>query len=86
MQQLHENTATIPSRLGGGAYGHIGLVMEPMLYFSLSVTTHNAPSAPIRATLPGNESLQARYDEDNLYKKELDTYENHIVMNDVLKK
>eukprot|EP00957_Ditylum_brightwellii_P190615 14510552-Ditylum_brightwellii.AAC.1 len=29
MQQLYENAATIPSSLGGGAHGHIGLVMEP---------------------------------------------------------
>eukprot|EP00957_Ditylum_brightwellii_P096508 7350095-Ditylum_brightwellii.AAC.1 len=29
IQQLYENAATIPSSLGGGAHGHIGLVMEP---------------------------------------------------------
>eukprot|EP00957_Ditylum_brightwellii_P023382 1764303-Ditylum_brightwellii.AAC.1 len=60
--------------------------MEPMLYSSLSVTTHNAPSAPTRAMLPGNASSQARYNEGNWYKKELDTYENHIAMDDLLKK
>ena len=27
MQQLYKNAATIPSSLGGGAHGHIGLVM-----------------------------------------------------------
>eukprot|EP00957_Ditylum_brightwellii_P122598 9349410-Ditylum_brightwellii.AAC.1 len=29
MQQLYKNAATIQSSLGGGAHGHIGLVMEP---------------------------------------------------------
>eukprot|EP00957_Ditylum_brightwellii_P144998 11043282-Ditylum_brightwellii.AAC.1 len=29
MQQLYKNAATILSSLGGGAHGHIGLVMEP---------------------------------------------------------
>eukprot|EP00957_Ditylum_brightwellii_P052211 3959138-Ditylum_brightwellii.AAC.1 len=82
MQQLYENAATIPSSLGGGVHGHIGLVMEPTLYFSLSATAYNAPSAPTRATLAVNATSQVRYEEDNPYKKELDTYENHIAMDD----
>eukprot|EP00957_Ditylum_brightwellii_P130727 9973180-Ditylum_brightwellii.AAC.1 len=86
MQQLYENAATIPSSIGGGAHGHIGLVMEPTLYSSLSTTVYNAPSAPARTTLPGNALSQVRYGKDNQYKKELDTYENHIAMDDVLKK
>eukprot|EP00957_Ditylum_brightwellii_P193361 14722944-Ditylum_brightwellii.AAC.1 len=86
MQQLYKNAATIPSSLRGGACGHIGLVMEPMFYSSLSATTYNAPSAPTRTTLPSNASLQVRYNEDSRYRKELDTYENHIAMDDVMKK
>eukprot|EP00957_Ditylum_brightwellii_P189585 14431178-Ditylum_brightwellii.AAC.1 len=86
IQQLYKNAATIPSSLGWGAHGHIGLVMEPMLYLNLSVTAYSAPSALIRTTLPGNASSQVRYDEDNCYKKELDTDENHIAMGDVMKK
>eukprot|EP00957_Ditylum_brightwellii_P177963 13554834-Ditylum_brightwellii.AAC.1 len=85
MQQLHENAATIPLSLGGGAHGHIGLVMEPILYSSLSATAYNAPSAPTRTMLAGNASSQVRHDEDNCYKKELDMYENHIAMDDVMK-
>eukprot|EP00957_Ditylum_brightwellii_P041205 3118974-Ditylum_brightwellii.AAC.1 len=86
MQQLCKNAATMPSNLGGVAHGHNGLVMEPMLYSSLSLTAYNAPSAPTRTMLPGNASLQVRYNEDNYYRKELDTYENHIAMGDVIKK
>eukprot|EP00957_Ditylum_brightwellii_P156780 11932736-Ditylum_brightwellii.AAC.1 len=85
MQQLYKNAATIPSSLGGGAHGHIGLVMEPILYSSLSATACNAPSEPTRTTLPGNASSQVWYDEDNHNKKELDTYENHIAMDYVMK-
>eukprot|EP00957_Ditylum_brightwellii_P197795 15068073-Ditylum_brightwellii.AAC.1 len=72
MQQLYENAATIPSSLGGGARGHIGLAMEPALYSSLSATAYNTPSALTRTTLPSNASSQVRYDEDNCNKKELD--------------
>ena len=86
MQQLYKNAATIPSSLGGGAHGHIGLVMELTLYSSVSATAYNAPGAPSRATLAGNATSQIRYEEDNRYKKELDTYENHIAMDDAMKK
>eukprot|EP00957_Ditylum_brightwellii_P039664 3000794-Ditylum_brightwellii.AAC.1 len=60
--------------------------MEPTLYSSLLSTAYNSPSAPARATLAGNTTSQVCYEEDNRYKKELDTYENHIAMNDVMKK
>eukprot|EP00957_Ditylum_brightwellii_P066717 5062769-Ditylum_brightwellii.AAC.1 len=86
MQQLYKNAATILSSLDKGVHGHIGLVMEPTLYSSLSAMAYNAPSAPARTTLPGNASSQVWYDEDNCYKKELDTYESHIAMDDVMKK
>eukprot|EP00957_Ditylum_brightwellii_P206344 15347934-Ditylum_brightwellii.AAC.2 len=86
MRQFYENAATITLILGGGAHGHIGLVMEPTLYSSLSATAYNAPSAPTRTMLPGNASSQVKYGKDNQYKKELDTYENHIAMDDALKK
>eukprot|EP00957_Ditylum_brightwellii_P030730 2328734-Ditylum_brightwellii.AAC.1 len=69
MQQLYKNAATIASSLGGGAHGHIGLLMEPTLYFSLSAMVYNAPSAPTRATLAGNATSQVQYDEDHRYKK-----------------
>eukprot|EP00957_Ditylum_brightwellii_P119148 9088555-Ditylum_brightwellii.AAC.1 len=86
MLQLYENAAVIPTSLGGGAHGHIGLVMEPILYSTLLAMAYTAPTAPTRSMMPNNASSQARYDDDNLYKKELDTYESHIAMGDVLKK
>eukprot|EP00957_Ditylum_brightwellii_P188101 14320241-Ditylum_brightwellii.AAC.1 len=86
MLQLYENAAVISTNLGGGANGHIDLVMEPTLCSSLSTTAYTPMIAPTRTTLPGNASSQERYDKDNQYKKELDTYKNCIAMDDVLKK
>eukprot|EP00957_Ditylum_brightwellii_P034505 2616498-Ditylum_brightwellii.AAC.1 len=60
--------------------------MEPTLYSSISATAYNAPGASARATLAGNATSQVRYEEDSCYKKELDTYENYIAMDDVMKK
>eukprot|EP00957_Ditylum_brightwellii_P099367 7569061-Ditylum_brightwellii.AAC.2 len=86
MLQLYENAAVIPTSLGGGAHGYIGLVMDPILYSMISTTAYMTPTAPTSATMPNNASSQAKYDEDNCYKKELDTYENNVAMDDVLKK
>eukprot|EP00957_Ditylum_brightwellii_P076003 5777486-Ditylum_brightwellii.AAC.1 len=60
--------------------------MEPTLYSSLSAMAYNAPSAPTRTILLGNATSQVQYYEDHQYKMELDTYENHIAMDDVMKK
>eukprot|EP00957_Ditylum_brightwellii_P094571 7202974-Ditylum_brightwellii.AAC.1 len=60
--------------------------MEPTLYSSLSATAYNAPGAPARATLAGNATFQVHYEEDDCYKRELDTYENYIAMDDLMKK
>eukprot|EP00957_Ditylum_brightwellii_P207745 15354365-Ditylum_brightwellii.AAC.1 len=81
-----ENAAVIPSSFGGRAQGHISLVMEPTFYSSLSAIAYTSPSAPARTTMSGNTLAQPRYDKDNWYKKEFVTYENHITMDDVLKK
>eukprot|EP00957_Ditylum_brightwellii_P117420 8955901-Ditylum_brightwellii.AAC.1 len=34
--QLYSNAGTIPTGLSGERYGHIGLVMDPALYTTLS--------------------------------------------------
>eukprot|EP00957_Ditylum_brightwellii_P196051 14937429-Ditylum_brightwellii.AAC.1 len=86
MLQLYENAAVIPTSLGRSAHGYIGLVMEPTLYSTLLATAYMAPTAPTRFTMPDNSSSQDRYSDDNHYKKELDTYKNHITMDDIFKK
>eukprot|EP00957_Ditylum_brightwellii_P095778 7297290-Ditylum_brightwellii.AAC.1 len=36
--QLYVNAGAIPTGLGGGGHGHIGLMMDPALYTTLSAT------------------------------------------------
>eukprot|EP00957_Ditylum_brightwellii_P086771 6602984-Ditylum_brightwellii.AAC.1 len=36
--------------------------------------------------LPGNTTSQVQYGEDHQYKRDLDMYENHIAIDDVMKK
>eukprot|EP00957_Ditylum_brightwellii_P140432 10699708-Ditylum_brightwellii.AAC.1 len=58
---LYANAAAVPTTLGGGAHGHIGLVMEAGLYGMLSGgTAYTAPPEPIRVQLPARATLANR--------------------------
>eukprot|EP00957_Ditylum_brightwellii_P130308 9939925-Ditylum_brightwellii.AAC.1 len=47
MMALYANTAAVPTTLGGGAHGHIGLVIEAGLYGTLlGGTAYTAPPEP----------------------------------------
>ena len=39
MQLLYENATSLPSPLGGGQHGHIGIIMTPQWYTTLANTT-----------------------------------------------
>ena len=50
--ELYTNAATLASKLGGGQHGHIGMVMKPALYATLSATPYiNPPEPPETAPL-----------------------------------
>ena len=46
MQHMYANAATIASPLGGGQHGHIGLIMKPALYQTLSAVPFIHPIDP----------------------------------------
>ena len=46
MQMLYANAATLTSTMGGGKHGHIGLIMKPALYRTLSTTPYETPVDP----------------------------------------
>ena len=46
MQLLYANAATLPTTLGGGRHGHIGIIMQPTLYTTLSTVAYNTPTDP----------------------------------------
>eukprot|EP00957_Ditylum_brightwellii_P136717 10425849-Ditylum_brightwellii.AAC.1 len=61
MMALYTNVAAVPTMLGGGAHGHIGLVMEAGLYGTLSGgTAYTAPPEPVRGPLPARATLVDR--------------------------
>ena len=46
--ELKANSQTVPSDLGGGAYGHLGLVVHPVKYAFISNVPYLKPNTPVR--------------------------------------
>ena len=45
-EQLGENAARIQTTYGGGLYGHLGLVTQPNVYFTLARVQFTIPQDP----------------------------------------
>ena len=43
---LYANAATLPTTLGGGKHGHMGLIMDPTVYATISSTPYVIPQNP----------------------------------------
>ena len=46
MQLLYGNDASLPTTVGGGQHGHIGIIMTPHLYTTLANTPYKSPPDP----------------------------------------
>ena len=62
-KQIKSNAASVPSTLGGGQHGHLGLVLDPLKYKTISLVPFQRPVDP-GATPPfvngmGWEEMQA---------------------------
>eukprot|EP00957_Ditylum_brightwellii_P155405 11829925-Ditylum_brightwellii.AAC.1 len=82
--QLYCNTGAIPTGLGGGQHGHINLVMDPTLYTTLSATVYLAPTAP-NHTPPGTFTAVEREEDEKIYLKAKEEYDDHNTMQELLK-
>ena len=46
MQLVYANAATLPTTLGGGRHGHLGMIIQPTLYATVSSVAYNTPTDP----------------------------------------
>ena len=53
-KQLQANAQSVSSDLGGGAHGHLGLVLSPTEYATVSNDAYNMPPHPGPLTIPRN--------------------------------
>jgi hypothetical protein len=86
VQTLYGNAASLSTTLGGGQHGHVGLVMTPILYATLSNTAYNNPIDPgPTPNHPVGASQAARETQRLNHTEERRIFDNHQNMDDALK-
>jgi hypothetical protein len=86
VQTLYGNAASLSTTSGGGAHGHIGIIMTQALYATLTATPYNAPPDPGTVPqIPGNANTAAREAIRIAHKEARRIYDNHVNMDDALK-
>ncbi len=86
LKQLYANAAAIPSTLGGGKHGHVGLLMTPTLYATLSSTEYRAPSNPGPTPVyPVRITAAEKYTLDAEHLKASTAFETHTDVSDAIK-
>jgi hypothetical protein len=86
MQDLYTNAASLPTTLGGGQHGHIGIVMSPILYATISAVPYNQPVDPGPEPLFAANASQATKDNRRTqHKQERRIFDHATNMEDALK-
>ena len=86
VQLLYGNAASLPTPLGDGNHRHIGLIMAPALYTTLSTTSYVFPEDPgITPTYTVGKSVAARNTTRFQHAEAKKVFENHSNMEDALK-
>lgn len=84
---LYGNAASLPTTLGGGAHGHIGLIMTPALYATLAPgTPYNNPidPGPVPISIAG-ASAAVRESDRLEHKEHRRIFDNNLNMDAALK-
>ena len=83
---MYGNAETLSTTLGGGANGHVGLIMKVTLYVTLSATAYVAPiEPPLTPVVPPTATSAARQHLRDQHAEEQRIYTNHVNMDDALK-
>jgi hypothetical protein len=86
IQTLYGNAASLPTTIGGGAHGHIGLIMTTVLYATLTPTAYMVPDDPGPVvTHAANASPSIRERNTITYKEARRIYDNNANMDSALK-
>jgi hypothetical protein len=86
VQTLYGNAASLTTTLGGGAHGHIGLIMTDTLYATLTATPYVTPIDPgVIPLIPNNASTIQCENRRIDHKEARRIFDNHTNMEDALK-
>jgi hypothetical protein len=82
--EVYTNAADIESNLGGGAHGHMGLVMPPAEYLAMAGVPYVPPMAPPVPVFQGSAAAQKR--QGLIYDEALTEYKETRALSTVLKR
>lgn len=86
IEALYANSASLPTTLGGGAHGHIGLVMSPILYTTISAIPYVSPADPGPApTFAANVTALNKENRRVQHAEQRQIFDNNTNMDDALK-
>jgi hypothetical protein len=86
VQKLYGNAASLPTTIGGGAHGHIGLLVTPALYATLSATPYIAPPDPgPTPNHPNNVTAGVRETSRIQHKEDRRIFDNNTNMDNAIK-
>jgi hypothetical protein len=85
-QTLYGNVASLPTTIGDGAHGHIGLIMTTVLYATLTPTAYTVPDDPGPVVIHAANASQAIRERNSItYKEARRIYDNNANMDSALK-
>ena len=84
--KLKTNATKIPSELGGGAFGHLGLVLTPAEYTGISNIPYVRPPHPGVLNIPPATSERVETRRRAEHKRDLALYHETINLENALKK
>eukprot|EP00957_Ditylum_brightwellii_P178494 13596989-Ditylum_brightwellii.AAC.1 len=85
MMELYGNAGAVPTILGGRTHGHIGLVVDTVLYETLSTTVYVVPTQPTRSNFPPRDTVVHQETMKCQYKLEKAIYDNHNMVEETVK-
>ena len=83
---LKANASRVGSDLGGGAHGHLGLILTPAEYATVSATPYVCPPHPGPLVIPPGTTLHASTVLREQHKKALQLFHQTVDLDNALKK
>jgi hypothetical protein len=84
-REVKANAMAVHSTLGGGAHGHLGLVLTPAQYATLSPTPFVRPVFPATLVIPAGTTAVAAANMERTYKEEIRLFREVMGVENALK-
>ena len=80
LRRMKANASSVPTSLGGGAHGYVGILLSPQAYASLSPTPFIAPLHPGALFIPPGATQYAIAHAKQAHEDDLNTFQEYQLM------